>query len=65
MTMELTKDGFQKIEEAIGDLQGKATEGISDPAKAEHTLREVRGGLFDLKNLIRTVVILDPKKEGR
>lgn len=59
MKMELTQDGFEKIEAKINELQGEATKGIQDHGATSAALKVVRCGLFDLKNLIRTVVVLN------
>jgi hypothetical protein len=60
MEMKLTQDGFEKIEKNIDLILGHVTDGITDPLKTRDALSEIRCGLFNLKNLLRTVIILEP-----
>jgi hypothetical protein len=60
MKMELTVDGYTRIQKKIQDLEDAAGKGIFDPGSAPRCLREAYGGLRELERTLREVCLLAP-----
>ncbi len=60
MKQELSKDGYERIEAHIQEIENKVSEGIFNPDKA---LKQLQGITFETKRFrqtLREVIILNP-----
>lgn len=58
----LTEEGMAELNDAVKGIEQSADRSITEPDKVDQYMREVRSGLFMLKQLIRSnvTVVTEP-----
>jgi hypothetical protein len=60
MKLELSPDGYERIEEKIQTIADLANKGIFDPNAARRRLQDVCGGLRELRHILHEVCLVVP-----
>jgi hypothetical protein len=62
--IELTPDGYRRIEEKIQSIQEGINKGLFNPDAMRGCLQAAGGGLCELRRILREVCLLAPDAAG-